>query len=198
MGNPTNEPQQYGEWLRAQGGNKMGSLKVGPAKAAVTPTNPQDSGETRQSTAPKEEESWRQDSVRQNQVAENFLGKKKADVTLPGVSVNGDGSFLEEATQIQIQKSKVKSARQEWVGTHDRRVEKGGMESYVFEDNVESVGSDEWGPQTNKWAEQNREQQEVTSPMKTQNGPNEEMYTNMKVKRPKQRRVNGRNWQEEN
>ena len=114
------------------------------------------------------------------------------------MSVNGDGSFLEEATQIQIQKSKVKSARQEWVGTHDRRVEKGGMESYVFEDNVESVGSDEWGPQTGKWAMQNEEQQEVTSPMKTQNGPNEEMYTNMKVKRPKQRRVNGRNWQEEN
>ena len=63
--------------------------------------------------------------------------------------------------------------------THDRRVEKGGMESFVFEDNVESVGSDEWGPQTDKWAEQNREQQEVTSPMKTQNGPNEEMYTNI-------------------
>ena len=105
--------------------------------------------------------------------------KKKADVTLPGVSVNGDGSFLEEATQIQIQKSKEKSARQERMGTHDRRVEKEGMESYVFEDNVESVGSDEWGPQTGKWAMQNEEQQEVTSPMKTQNGPNEEMYTNI-------------------
>ena len=70
------------------------------------------------------------------------MEKKKADVTLPGVSVDGDGSFLEEATQIQIQKSKEKSARQKRVGTHDRRVEKGGMESYVFEDNVELVGSD--------------------------------------------------------
>lgn len=77
MENPTNEPQQYGEWLRAQGGNKMGSLKIGLAKAAVTPTNPHDSGETRQSTALEEEESQRQDSVRQNQVAENFLGKNK-------------------------------------------------------------------------------------------------------------------------
>ena len=37
MGNPTNEPQQYGEWLRAQGRNKMGSLKIGPAKAAMMP-----------------------------------------------------------------------------------------------------------------------------------------------------------------
>ena len=82
MGNPTNEPQQYGEWLRAQGGNKMGSLKVGPAKAAVTPTNPQDSGETRQSTAPEEKESQTQDSVRQNQVVENFLGKKKSRCNL--------------------------------------------------------------------------------------------------------------------
>lgn len=78
MGNPTNEPQQYGEWLRAQGGNKMGILKIGPAKAAVTATNPQDSGETRQTTAPEEKESLRQDSVTQNQVAENFLGKKKS------------------------------------------------------------------------------------------------------------------------
>ena len=56
MGNPTNEPQQYGEWLRAQGGNKMVSLKIGPAKAAMMPTNPQISGETRQSTASKEGE----------------------------------------------------------------------------------------------------------------------------------------------
>ena len=40
MGNPTNEPQKYGEWLRAQGGNKMGSLKIGPAKATMAPTNP--------------------------------------------------------------------------------------------------------------------------------------------------------------
>ena len=56
MGNPTNKPQQYGEWLRAQGRNKMGSFKIGPAKAAMMPTNPQISGETRQSTASKEGE----------------------------------------------------------------------------------------------------------------------------------------------
>ena len=53
------------------------------------------------------------------------------------------------------------------------------MELVVLEDNVESVGGDEWGRQTNRWAEQNKEQQEVTSQMKTQNGPNKEMYTNV-------------------
>lgn len=47
------------------------------------------------------------------------------------MSVDGDGSFLEEATQIQIQKSKEKFARQERVGTHDRGDEKGGMKSCV-------------------------------------------------------------------
>ena len=64
------------------------------------------------------------------------------------MSVDGDRSSLEEA--IQIQKGKEKSARQERVGTHNRRVKKGGMELVVLEDNVESVGSGEWGPQTNK------------------------------------------------
>ena len=66
MGNPTNEPQQYGEWLRAQGRNKMGSLKIGPAKAAMMPTNPQILGETRQSIAPKEGEGQRKETMRQN------------------------------------------------------------------------------------------------------------------------------------
>ena len=66
MGNPTNEPQQYGEWLRAQGENKMGSLKIGPAKVAMMLTNPQISGETRQSTAPKEGEGQRKETMRQN------------------------------------------------------------------------------------------------------------------------------------
>ena len=150
MGNPTNEPQQYGEWLRAQGGNKMVSLKIGPAKAAMMPTNPQISGETRQSTASKEGEGRRKETMRQNPEAENFPGKQKVDVTLPGVSVDGDRSSLEEAIQIQIQKSKEKSARQERVGTHNRRVKKVRMESVVLEDNVESVGSGEWGPLTNR------------------------------------------------
>ena len=66
------------------------------------------------------------------------------------MSVDGDRSSLEEAIQIQIQKSKEKSARQERVGTHNRRVKKVGMESVVLEDNVESVGSGEWGPLTNR------------------------------------------------
>ena len=69
MGNPTNEPQQYGEWLSAQGGNKMGSLKIGPTQAAVMPTNPQISGGRRQSTALKEGEGWRKETIRQNQEA---------------------------------------------------------------------------------------------------------------------------------
>ena len=64
------------------------------------------------------------------------------------MSVDGDRSSLEEA--IQIQKGKEKSARQERVGTHNRRVKKGGMELVVLEDNVESVGSGEWGPETNR------------------------------------------------
>ena len=66
------------------------------------------------------------------------------------MSVDGNRSSLEEAIQIQIQKSKEKSARQERVGTHNRRVKKGGMELVVLEDSVESVGSGEWGPQTNR------------------------------------------------
>ena len=66
------------------------------------------------------------------------------------MSVDGDRSSLEEAIQIQIQKSKEKSARQERVGTHNRRVKKVRMESVVLEDNVESVGSGEWGPLTNR------------------------------------------------
>ena len=72
----------------------MVSLKIGPAKAAMMPTNPQISGETRQSTAPKEGEGQRKETIRQNQEAKNFLGKQKADVTLPSVSVDGDRSFL--------------------------------------------------------------------------------------------------------
>ena len=72
----------------------MGSLKIGPAKVVVTPTNSQISGETRQSTASEEEEGRRQETMRQNQEAKNSLGKQKADVTLPSVSVDGDRSFL--------------------------------------------------------------------------------------------------------
>ena len=116
----------------------------------MMPTNPQISWETRQSIAPKEGEGRRKETMRQNQEAENFLGKQKADVTLPGALVDGDRSSLEEALQIQIQKSKEKSARQGRVGTHNRRVKKGGMELVVLEDNVESVGSGECGPQTNR------------------------------------------------
>ena len=72
----------------------MGSLKIDPAKVVVTPTNSQISGETRQSTASEEEEGRRQETMRQNQEAKNSLGKQKADVTLPSVSVDGDRSFL--------------------------------------------------------------------------------------------------------
>ena len=34
MGNPTNEPQQYGEWLRAQGGKQNGKLKNWSSKGS--------------------------------------------------------------------------------------------------------------------------------------------------------------------
>ena len=41
--NNIDESQQYGEWLRAQGGNKGGDLKNGPTKIFVMPKDHQDS-----------------------------------------------------------------------------------------------------------------------------------------------------------
>ena len=64
--NNTSESQQYGKWLRAQRGNKGGSLKNGPTKASVMPNDHQDSEEKGQNAVLRMEIGWRQDGMGQN------------------------------------------------------------------------------------------------------------------------------------
>nr|POE58612.1 hypothetical protein CFP56_50201 [Quercus suber] len=72
--NNTSESQQYGEWLRAQGGNKGGSLKNGPTKISAMPNDHQDSEERGQNAVLRMETGRRQEGMGQNQEAGIFPG----------------------------------------------------------------------------------------------------------------------------
>ena len=122
----------------------------------------------------------RQEGVGQNQEGGNLPEKRKCDVSLLDVTSDGYRNFLEKNFQIQIQSQRNKKVtdRQESVGTHDRREKEGWRESGVFEDYEMSIDGNYWGPQVAKKAEQQNECQEVTSLIKIQNGPNEGVETN--------------------
>lgn len=61
----------------------------------------------------------------------------------------GMEAFWKKQLEFKLKKKSKQNlpGKKGWVPTMER-VEKRGMESYVFEENVESVGSDKWGPQT--------------------------------------------------
>ena len=64
----------------------------------------------------------------QNQEGGNLPEKRKGDVSLPDVIADEDRNFLEKNFQIQIQSQRNKEVtdKQESVGTHDRRKRKDG------------------------------------------------------------------------
>ncbi|KAF3954067.1 hypothetical protein CMV_020540 [Castanea mollissima] len=170
----TDEPQQYGEWLRARGGNKGGSLRNGPTNASAMPNDNQNSEERRQNAVLRMEIDRSQKGIEQNQEAGKFPEKRNGDVSLIDVIADGDGNFREKDFQIQSQRNKEDTDRQENVGTHERKEKEGWRESYVVIGHEKSVDSNDWDPQVAKRAEQKKECQEVTSPIKKQNGPNDE------------------------
>lgn len=144
------------------------------------PNDHQDSEERRQSAVPRMEIGRRQERVGQNQEGGNLPEKRKGDVNLPDVTADGDRNFLEKNFQIQIQSQRNKEVtnRQESVGTHHRREKEGWRELGVFEDYERSVDGNYWGLQMAKKAEKQKECQKVTSLIKIQNGPNEGVETN--------------------
>ena len=115
----------------------------------------------------------------QNQETGNFPIERNGDVSLTDVTTDGDRNFLEKnvRTQIQSQRNKEDTDKQENVGSHDRKEKEGWRESYVIEDYKRSADNNYWDPQVAKRAEQQRECHEVISPIKIQNGPNEEAET---------------------
>ena len=95
------------------------------------------------------------------------------------MTIDGDRNFLEKDFQIQTQsqRNKEDTDRQKSVGTYDRKENEGGRESCISEDNEWLAYSNYWDPQVAKRAKQQKECQEVTSPIKIQNGPNERAET---------------------
>ena len=95
------------------------------------------------------------------------------------MTIDGDRNFLEKDFQIQTQsqRNKEDTDRQKSVGTYDRKENEGWRESCISEDNEWLAYSNYWDPQVAKRAKQQKECEEVTSPIKIQNGPNERAET---------------------
>nr|POE78874.1 hypothetical protein CFP56_69281 [Quercus suber] len=166
----TEELPQYGDWLRAQGGSKIGSQRKDQVKTTVMQKIIQNPAEMGQDEPPEKAGKGEQDAERR--CLETSGNSEKQKVSRKSASMSDSDSILSNSLfQIQFQNSQNREIEAERAGLEKAKVGKVLSGPYESSDQEQSMGSNFWEPSLGLEQMKTIETEEVNSPIKAQKDP---------------------------